>query len=160
MSITTYPFFSVSNIRDYPDERSYFRAFKLHGELVPPYRTYNSDSDDSDSDDRGLPTPSPSVDLEWEDEQEKKRMWLQTEQEAVVQWEARKAKEGIYQRTRSRVIKNRPLFDGQDTAFWALDARGKSSYVESLLHHVRVSTAARRGDIGNEFDNFTEQGKS
>ena len=138
MSLAVYPL-TTPDLRDYPDEKSYFRAFRAFGEPVPPYRTYNSDSDDSDNQDGGLPSPTPSLDREWEHFQERKRNFIQDIREQNARYEARLARQGIYMRTRSGILKNQYELGGWDLDFCILDTQGKLDFVESIDDHIRVS---------------------
>ncbi|MCJ1255317.1 hypothetical protein MMC24_003133 [Lignoscripta atroalba] len=136
MSLAVYPL-TTPDLRDYPDEKSYFRAFRAFGEPVPPYRTYNSDSDDSDNQDGGLPSPTPSLDREWEHFQERKRNFIQDIREQNARYEARLARQGIYMRTRSGILKNQYELGGWDLDFCILDTQGKLDFVESIDDHIR-----------------------
>ena len=121
-------------------------GFDSDGNQPPPL--FYDTSDESDYDPTGLLTPV-SINLEYErewqreqnryqQEREIRKAQYQRAKEAEAALAAKKARAGIYMRTRAGIFKNEKDLSGWDGCFCYLDRRGKIEITESVWAYVMV----------------------
>ena len=144
---------ATSSRRSAPDPTYLHREFYYRLGYDPassqcPQLFYDT-ADESDYEPTGLLTPV-SIDSEYEREcegarerylqkQRGLREWAERAKKIEAELAERKARSGVYMRTRAGIFRNEKDLDGWDGVFCYLDSRGRMEISESVWAYVMVS---------------------